>query len=39
MRDDERGADCAIVFDSGMEDVHTPAITIGLRGVVAAELP
>ncbi len=38
VREDERGADCAIVFDSGMEDVHTPAITIGLRGVVAAEL-
>ena len=38
MREDERGADCAIVFDSGMEDVHTPAITIGLRGVVAAAL-
>ena len=38
VREDERGADCAIVFDSGMEDVHTPAITIGLRGVVAADL-
>ena len=36
VRADERGADCAIVFDSGMEDVHTPAITLGLRGVIAA---
>ena len=32
VRADERGADCAIVFDSGMVDEHTPAITIGLRG-------
>ncbi len=24
VRDDERRVDCAIVFDSGMEDVHTP---------------
>ncbi|MCD6726578.1 MAG: M20/M25/M40 family metallo-hydrolase [Solirubrobacteraceae bacterium] len=31
---DTRGADCAIVFDAAMEDVHTPAITIGLRGMV-----
>ncbi len=38
VRDDERGADCAIVFDSGMEDVHTPAITLGLRGIIAASL-
>ena len=38
VRADERGADCAIVFDSGMEDVHTPAITLGLRGVIAASL-
>ncbi len=38
VKDDDRGADCAIVFDSGMEDVHTPAITLGLRGVVAASL-
>jgi len=38
VRADKRGADCAIVFDSGMEDVHTPAITLGLRGVIAASL-
>jgi acetylornithine deacetylase/succinyl-diaminopimelate desuccinylase-like protein len=31
---DERGADCALVFDSGMADERTPAITVGLRGVV-----
>lgn len=38
VRRDERGADVAVVFDSGMEDVHTPAITLGLRGMVAATL-
>jgi acetylornithine deacetylase/succinyl-diaminopimelate desuccinylase-like protein len=31
---DERGADAAIVYDSGMVDERTPAITVGLRGVV-----
>ena len=31
---DERGADAAIVFDSAMVDAGTPAITIGLRGIV-----
>jgi acetylornithine deacetylase/succinyl-diaminopimelate desuccinylase-like protein len=31
---DERGADAAIVFDSGMVDERTPAITVGLRGAV-----
>jgi acetylornithine deacetylase/succinyl-diaminopimelate desuccinylase-like protein len=31
---DERGADCAIVFDSGMEDEDTPALTIGVRGII-----
>ncbi len=35
---DERGADAAIVFDSGMENTTTPAITVGLRGVVAAQI-
>jgi acetylornithine deacetylase/succinyl-diaminopimelate desuccinylase-like protein len=34
VRADERGADCAIVFDSGMVDEQTPAITVGLRGLV-----
>jgi acetylornithine deacetylase/succinyl-diaminopimelate desuccinylase-like protein len=31
---DTRGADCAIVFDSGMEDEDTPALTIGVRGII-----
>jgi acetylornithine deacetylase/succinyl-diaminopimelate desuccinylase-like protein len=31
---DERGADCAIVFDAGMEDEDTPALTIGVRGIM-----
>jgi acetylornithine deacetylase/succinyl-diaminopimelate desuccinylase-like protein len=34
LADDERGADAAIVFDSAMIDENTPAITIGLRGIV-----
>jgi acetylornithine deacetylase/succinyl-diaminopimelate desuccinylase-like protein len=38
VRADERGADCAIVFDSGMVDERTPAITIGLRGLVMTHL-
>jgi acetylornithine deacetylase/succinyl-diaminopimelate desuccinylase-like protein len=32
---DERGADCAIVFDSDMLDATTPALTLGVRGMVA----
>jgi acetylornithine deacetylase/succinyl-diaminopimelate desuccinylase-like protein len=35
---DERGADCAIVFDSGMVDAQTPAITLATRGLVFAHL-
>jgi acetylornithine deacetylase/succinyl-diaminopimelate desuccinylase-like protein len=38
VRDDARGADAAIVFDSGMPDGDTPAITVGLRGVVMLHL-
>src|SRR3954447_2201337 len=38
VRADQRGADAAIVFDSGMEDESTPAITVGLRGIVQAHL-
>jgi len=38
LRADERGADCAIVFDSGMVDEHTPTITVGLRGLVQLTL-
>lgn len=36
LRDDPEGADAAIVFDSGMVDPDTPAITVGLRGIVQA---
>jgi acetylornithine deacetylase/succinyl-diaminopimelate desuccinylase-like protein len=35
---DERGADCAIVFDSGMLDPDTPALTVATRGMVFAHL-
>ena len=35
VRRDERKADAAIVFDSGMTDPDTPAVTVGLRGIVA----
>jgi len=38
VREDEVGADAAIVFDSGMPDAQTPAITIGLRGIVMLKL-
>jgi acetylornithine deacetylase/succinyl-diaminopimelate desuccinylase-like protein len=38
IRADERRADCAIVFDSDMADEQTPAITLGLRGIVAADV-
>jgi acetylornithine deacetylase/succinyl-diaminopimelate desuccinylase-like protein len=31
---DERGADAAIVFDAGMADANTPAITTACRGLV-----
>ncbi len=34
IREDSRGADAAIVFDSGSPDPATPAITVGLRGMV-----
>jgi acetylornithine deacetylase/succinyl-diaminopimelate desuccinylase-like protein len=34
IRSDERKADAAIVFDSAMADETTPAITVGLRGVI-----
>jgi acetylornithine deacetylase/succinyl-diaminopimelate desuccinylase-like protein len=35
---DERGADCAIVFDGGMADERTPAVTVGLRGMVMVDI-
>lgn len=33
--DDARGADCAIVFDLDMQDEHTPALTLGVRGIIS----
>ncbi len=38
MQADERGADAAIVFDSGMLDADTPALTVGTRGMVWADI-
>ncbi|MCK9249895.1 MAG: M20/M25/M40 family metallo-hydrolase [Solirubrobacteraceae bacterium] len=38
LRTDDVGADCAIVFDSWMVDEATPAITVGLRGIVQAHV-
>ena len=38
VRADERGADVAIVFDSGMPDPETPAVTVGLRGMVDVDV-
>jgi acetylornithine deacetylase/succinyl-diaminopimelate desuccinylase-like protein len=38
VRKDERGADAAIVFDSGIPDPDTPAITVGLRGMVMMDI-
>jgi acetylornithine deacetylase/succinyl-diaminopimelate desuccinylase-like protein len=35
---DERGADAAIVFDSGMLDAEIPALTVGTRGILWADL-
>jgi acetylornithine deacetylase/succinyl-diaminopimelate desuccinylase-like protein len=34
VREDAGPADCCIVFDSGMVDEQTPAITLGVRGIV-----
>lgn len=36
--EDDRGADCAVIFDSEMLDEQTPAICLGVRGIVAARL-
>ena len=38
VEEDERGADCAIVFDGGMVDEHTPALTLGVRGMAYAQI-
>ncbi|HEX6457562.1 MAG TPA: M20/M25/M40 family metallo-hydrolase [Thermoleophilaceae bacterium] len=35
---DDRRADCALVFDGGMADEQTPAVTVGLRGMVMVEI-
>ena len=35
---DQRGADCAIVFDGEMLDPDTPALTVATRGMVFAHL-
>jgi acetylornithine deacetylase/succinyl-diaminopimelate desuccinylase-like protein len=34
LKADERGADVCIVFDGGMLDADTPAMTLGVRGMV-----
>ena len=38
VKGDERGADCAIVFDVEMLDADTPALTVATRGIVFADL-
>jgi acetylornithine deacetylase/succinyl-diaminopimelate desuccinylase-like protein len=38
VRSDDRGADAAVVFDSDMADENTPAITVGLRGMVMVDI-
>ena len=38
IRADEGPADAAIVFDSGMADERTPAVTVGLRGIVMTKV-
>ena len=38
LAQDERGADCAIVFDGGMIDESRPALDIAVRGVVMARV-
>jgi acetylornithine deacetylase/succinyl-diaminopimelate desuccinylase-like protein len=38
IREDSRGADVAIVFDSGSPHPAMPAITVGLRGIVMLNL-
>jgi acetylornithine deacetylase/succinyl-diaminopimelate desuccinylase-like protein len=38
VRADARGADAVIVFDSGMVDAETPALTLATRGMVFAHI-
>lgn len=35
VKDDEAGADAAIIFDSDMVNPATPSITLGVRGIVS----
>lgn len=35
---DGRGADCAVVFDMGMLDERTPALTLGVRGIIGLDV-
>ena len=38
LAEDERGADCALVFDGSMVDEEHPAIHTAVRGIVSAHL-
>ncbi|HYP47450.1 MAG TPA: M20/M25/M40 family metallo-hydrolase [Thermoleophilaceae bacterium] len=38
VKSDERGADCALVFDSLMVDQRTPAMSVGARGMIQAAI-
>ena len=38
LRADDRGADAAVVFDSAMVAPDTPAVVVGLRGVVVSHV-
>ena len=38
VKADERGAEAAIVFDSDMLNATTPAITLGVRGIVSLKV-
>ena len=38
VAEDERGADCAIVFDAGMIDEDHPALHVAVRGAIMAHL-
>jgi acetylornithine deacetylase/succinyl-diaminopimelate desuccinylase-like protein len=35
---DRRGADCAVVFDMDMLDERTPALTLGVRGIISLDV-
>lgn len=38
VRAEESTPDAAVIFDAGMLDEHTPAITLGMRGLVRCEV-